>query len=176
MKIDCYCKGQWFVIYTRPNSERKVNSLMVERGITSFLPMYSVRRRWSDRIKQLMVPLFPNYLFVKCTEHEVISLSRIRGIVRFLTTEGRPVTVQESVINTLQKVIQHQPDICVLEGCQEFKKGTEIQIDKGVLAGARGIVVNSDGNTKLMVELECLNRVVSVRIPFCYVSPVPRIS
>lgn len=170
MKIDCYHKSQWCVIYTRPNSERKVSASIAEQGITSFLPMYSVRRRWSDRIKRVMVPLFPNYIFVKCTENEIVSLRRIKGIVRFLMTEGRPVIVQESVIDTLQKVIQHEPEVCALEGCLEIKRGTKIQINRGVLAGACGIVINSDGNVKLMVELECLNRIVSVTIPFSYAS------
>jgi len=36
------------------------------KGYEEFLPLYRSRRRWSDRIKELDVPLFPGYLFCRC--------------------------------------------------------------------------------------------------------------
>lgn len=33
-------------------------------GLEEFLPLYQVRRRWSDRVKVVDVPLFDGYVFV----------------------------------------------------------------------------------------------------------------
>jgi len=38
---------KWYVVYTRPKSERKVASSITEMGIESYLPMHKVVRQWS---------------------------------------------------------------------------------------------------------------------------------
>ena len=55
----------WFAVQTRPRYEKKVERLLCERGITSFLPAVYGARRWSDRLKTVTTPMLPCYLFVR---------------------------------------------------------------------------------------------------------------
>src|SRR2546421_10414546 len=56
---------QWFALVVKTQHEKMVASLLDSKGYEQFLPLYSVRRRWSDRIKQLELPLFPGYVFCR---------------------------------------------------------------------------------------------------------------
>ena len=57
--------SSWFAIETRPRCEKLVGNILENKGYELFLPMYKSRRRWSDRIKELDLPLFPGYLFCR---------------------------------------------------------------------------------------------------------------
>ena len=56
---------QWFALVVRSQHEKIVGSVLQEKGYEELLPLYSIRRRWSDRMKQLMLPLFPGYVFCR---------------------------------------------------------------------------------------------------------------
>src|SRR5262245_65794889 len=55
----------WYALKVRPRSEWMVAANLRNRGYEPFLPTYKSKRRWSDRIKTLELPLFPGYLFCR---------------------------------------------------------------------------------------------------------------
>ena len=61
----------WYVLYTKSNCEKKVAELLNKRGVETYCPINKVYRQWSDRRKQLSVPLFTSYVFVKTEEPEL---------------------------------------------------------------------------------------------------------
>src|SRR5438552_3423486 len=46
----------WFAVQTRTTHEKRVASLLDYQRYEYFLPLYTARRRWSDRIKQVELP------------------------------------------------------------------------------------------------------------------------
>jgi len=64
MKAEVSC-CPWFAVQTRSRYENLVATLLRGKGYELFLPIYKSRRRWSDRIKELELPLFPGYLFCR---------------------------------------------------------------------------------------------------------------
>jgi len=55
----------WYAVQTRARHERVVVQRFREKGLTTFLPLVTEVRRWSDRKKSVEVPLFGCYVFVK---------------------------------------------------------------------------------------------------------------
>ena len=55
----------WYVLYVKSRHERKVDDLLKENQLESFLPLVKTVRKWSDRNKIIQMPLFPSYVFVK---------------------------------------------------------------------------------------------------------------
>src|SRR4051812_30681029 len=53
----------WYALRVRSNAEHKAHNLLESMGYNVFLPTYRVRRKWSDRMKDLTLPLFSGYLF-----------------------------------------------------------------------------------------------------------------
>jgi transcription antitermination factor NusG len=61
----------WHVIYTKSKWEKKVDSLLLQRGFESWCPVQKKERQWSDRKKIIEEPLFRSYVFVKAAKEEV---------------------------------------------------------------------------------------------------------
>jgi len=54
----------WYAVYTRTRHEKCVAEHCTQRGITAFLPLYHVQRRWKQRRAEVFLPLFASYIFV----------------------------------------------------------------------------------------------------------------
>src|SRR5258706_1456039 len=55
----------WYAVCTRHQHEKSAARILEYKQFEVFLPLYKVRRRWQDRIKEISVPLFPGYVFVR---------------------------------------------------------------------------------------------------------------
>ena len=49
----------WLVIWTESRAEKKVASRIAAQGMESWLPTITERHRWSDRWREVVLPLFP---------------------------------------------------------------------------------------------------------------------
>src|ERR1043165_693362 len=58
-------KGSWFAIRVRSSKEGFVSRILRNKGYNEFLPVYRARRRWSDRVAVVELPLFPGYVFCR---------------------------------------------------------------------------------------------------------------
>ena len=58
----------WYGVRTRANHERTAATVLEAKGYEQYLPSYKVRRRWSDRIVETILPLFPGYVFCRFDE------------------------------------------------------------------------------------------------------------
>src|SRR6266550_174131 len=55
----------WFAVQTRARYENFAAKQLGGRGYEVFLPLYPCKRRWSDRMHEFEMPLFPGYLFCR---------------------------------------------------------------------------------------------------------------
>src|SRR5215813_363818 len=71
---------RWYALYTKPRHEKVVKKVLDEKGIENFLPLKRVVSRWADRKVELLVPVFPSYLFAR--------YSTIKDHYKVVTTSG----------------------------------------------------------------------------------------
>lgn len=55
----------WFALRVKSRHEQIASTVLSGKGYESFLPSYRIRRRWTDRIKETDLPLFPGYVFCR---------------------------------------------------------------------------------------------------------------
>ena len=84
---------KWYAIYTRPRWEKKVNHLLLQKGVESYCPLNKVRRKWSDRIKIIEEPLFKSYVFVKVAESDRTEIRMTDGVINFVYWNGKPAVM-----------------------------------------------------------------------------------
>jgi transcription antitermination factor NusG len=159
---DNYNSKNWYVLYTRSRCEVKVDESLQAKGITTYLPVKTTIKQWSDRKKEITQPIFPGYVFIYVTEKERLLSLEDKHVVRCLCDAGRPAVVPEWQIDSLQKMIIVNPDINVIEG---LYKGTEIEINSGPFKGIRGVVAEIDSKNHLAISIELINRTVMVSLP-----------
>ncbi|HET8963076.1 MAG TPA: UpxY family transcription antiterminator [Chitinophagales bacterium] len=150
---------RWYVVYTCPNSEKKVHTSLEQKNIISFLPLKKVTRQWSDRRKIIEIPLFPNYIFVYTTKQERFKVLDISGVSRYIMYNKCPATISENEITTLKKLIINKEAVI-----EQYLEGDKINIVDGPFNGLTGIIFERKGKTRFGVRLESINRSISVEL------------
>jgi transcription antitermination factor NusG len=95
---------KWYVLQTRSRFEKKCFEQLSLLGISVFLPMQKIKRKWSDRIKEIETPLFSGYLFIQFDEKDRYKILNTNGIVRFVSFSGIYATLSENQIETIRKI------------------------------------------------------------------------
>ena len=96
----------WNVLYTSARAEKRVFDRLTEMGIETYLPLHKVKRRWSDRIKLVEIPLFNSYVFVRCDEYKLRQLLLIYGVSRIVYYLGKPALVRDCEIDSIKEFLK----------------------------------------------------------------------
>lgn len=129
---------KWYAIYTKPRWEKKVQTLLAERGMECYCPLNKVHRKWSDRIKTVEEPLFKSYVFVRVTEEERTPVRMINGVVNFVYWLGKPAIIKEKEIDTIRKFLNEYEDIEVKQ--LVLAPDAKVEVKMGILMGKKGTV------------------------------------
>lgn len=133
-----------------------------------FLPTYRSRRKWSDRIKTLDLPLFPGYVFCRIPlEHRNLVLTT-GGVVDIVSVGRIPAPLSEQEIEAVRTVVSAKAHA---EPWPFLKIGEKVRINGGSLSGIEGILIRVKNSWRLVISVTLLERSVAVEIDAAYVSP-----
>ena len=153
----------WHAIYTKSRNEKKVAELFQRDGIDYYLPLVKRMKIWSDRKKQVEEPLFPSYVFVYISEQEHLSVLRTIGVVRFITIEGKKVSIRPVQIEAIKKYAETGEEFIANE--DDYKVGKKVKVVIGGMKGLEGKLVEILGKQRVKVEIEAIGQSVFLRIP-----------
>src|SRR5277367_345438 len=163
----------WYALQVRSRHERVVAEHLSGLDYEWFLPVCKDRKRWSDRIKQVELPLFPGYLFCRFDAQHRLPILKTPGVVQIVGYNRQPVPVDEAEIAAIQTLVSsgvpNQP-------CSFVEIGDRVEIGSGPLRGLQGILVESRGRHKFVLSVSLLQRSVAVEIDSMSVTPVRSIS
>jgi len=159
---------RWFAACTSHHHEKYVNRQLIERHITSFLPLYRHSRKWTDRRKVVDLPLFPGYIFVHIAERDRVRVLELAGVARFITLQGRPVPLEDHEIESLRSgleggvIAEPHPLLCV---------GSRVRVVRGSMTGLEGILVRKKNGTRVVVSLRAIMRSIALEIDTLELEP-----
>ena len=159
----------WYAIYTRPRHEKQVYEDLKNRNIEAFLPIYKVRRRWSDRYKIIEEPLFKNYLFVNVEyERRYHDTLRPYGAVAFVTFDGKPAQIPAPEIEAIRRLVTSE---LPYNPHPYLKIGRRVRVRSGPLEDCEGILIRKKGLTRLVLSIHLLQQSVSAEVDADSVEP-----
>ncbi|MCF3109951.1 UpxY family transcription antiterminator [Niabella sp. CC-SYL272] len=144
----------WYAIYTKPRWEKKVSKLLTDRNIVTYCPLNKVKRKWSDRMKTVWVPLLPSYLFVYIHNAEQQNVRETPGVINFVYIEGKPAIVKDFEVVRIQKFLSEFENV-ELEPFNP-QRNQRVMINQGILVEEEGRVIDLKNN-KVEVAIESLN-------------------
>jgi transcriptional antiterminator NusG len=151
----------WFAIQVRTGTEKTSTAVLQYKGYECFLPLSKSRRRWSDRIKQLDVALFPGYLFCRFDPNHRLPVLMVPGVIQVVGIGKTPIPVEDDEIAALQRVgINGLP----AQPWPYSKVGKMARIEYGPLRGLTGIVFQVKSEIKLVLSVCLLQRSVAVEV------------
>jgi transcription antitermination factor NusG len=159
----------WYVAYARPRHEKHIARQLAERGVGSFVPLYTSVRRWKDRRKRLELPLFPGYVFVQIALQCKLDLLRLPGVVDLVRFQGRPVPVLSGEIESLRQGLS---GACLVHPHPYLQAGRKVRIRGGVLQGVEGIFVRRRGQTRIVLSVSLIQRSVAIEIEEADLEPL----
>lgn len=141
---------QWFVAYTKSRGEKKLAKELEIKGIEAFCPTRIVKRKWSDRVKNVEIPLFSSYCFFKADQNSLLKAYQTRNFSRLVYWLGKPAILRAEEIEEIKAFIsKYKNDL-------EIGSGDKIHIQSGAMEGVEGIVQKKD-EKYLYLYIEKLN-------------------
>lgn len=151
----------WFALRVRSNFEFTVATQLQARGVEWYLPKYKTRRQWSDRIKEVDVPLFPGYIFCRLDLENRLTAVSTPGVVAIVSSGKTPVPVSEEEIASVERVMASG----LLAGpCPYLRTGDWVIVEKGPLAGLEGLLVQVRNAYRVVVSVHLLQRSIAAEV------------
>ena len=162
----------WYALYTRHQHEKTVARALSRKGFETFLPLYACDHRWADRTKEVSLPLFPCYVFVRGRfvgyELQIVSTP---GVYAFLLCAGRAAMIPDAEIDGVRRMVEGSLRI---EPHPFLKCGDWVRIKCGLLAGLEGILYRKKNLYRLVLSVELLQKSVAVEVDASMVERVAR--
>jgi len=159
---------QWFAVRTAIGREKSVANQLQSKGYETFLPLYSSRRQWCDRVKQLELALFPGYLFSRFDLNHRLPILVTPGVQLIVGTGKIPTPVSDAEMAALQRVIASGSPA---EPHDFLTAGRRVRIRAGALAGLEGILVDVKNSWRMVLSVELLRRSVAVEVDRAALTP-----
>lgn len=151
----------WYALHVRTRFEKVVARNLRGKGYEEFLPLYSRTNQWSDRVKQIELPLFPGYVFCRFNANDRLPILTVPGVNAIVGIGKTLVPVEPSELNAIRAVLQ-SGTFC--EPVPYLEVGQRVQVESGPLAGTEGLVVMVKNTYRLVISVNMLQRSVAVEI------------
>jgi transcription antitermination factor NusG len=151
----------WYALTVKPNHERAAAQALESKALETLLPLYRSRRRWSDRIQELDLPLFAGYVFCRfqgTQRARILSTPGVRAVVGF---GNRPAAVEDAEIRAMQALVASGLPL----GPWPFLRvGERVRVEAGPLCGVEGILTQVKDAWRVVVSIELLQRSVAAEV------------
>jgi transcription antitermination factor NusG len=162
-------ESRWYAAYTVARHEKSVAMQMEGSGIEHFLPLYRSLHRWKDRRKQVELPLFPSYVFVRLLLKDRLQVLRLPGVVQLVSCNGKPIPLPAAEIEALRSGWAGNLS---LEPYPYLKVGCRVRIYRGPLAGMEGLLVRRKEKCRVVLSIDLIARSVAAEVDEADIEPL----
>ncbi|HEX2967842.1 MAG TPA: UpxY family transcription antiterminator [Bacteroidales bacterium] len=161
---------KWYALYTKPRAEKQVYQRLVEANLESFLPLQKTIRVWSDRKKLVEKPLLTSYVFVRTNYKSFPLIYQMIGVVKFVTFEGKPVSIPQRQIDNLRLIIDSDAEVEVTTGI--LATGDNVEVVNGSLIGLTGELIKIGTHNRVVVRIDRLDQNLILKIPKAFLRKI----
>ena len=153
-------REDWYVVYSNPRKEQQAQFHLGFKGVETFFPR--LRMPAAGENKSRILPLFPNYLFVRIhVPTECYLVVWTPGVKRIVSFGDEPIPIDKGIVSFLQQ--QADAD-GVIQARTKIRRGQEVEISGGPFDGLTGIIQSPpDTKGRVKVLLKLLSRQISIK-------------
>jgi transcription antitermination factor NusG len=160
---------RWYALRTRSRHEKVVRDQLLSQGIEPLLPTVKRLSQWKDRKKEIEVPLFSGYCFVRFASDHKLPVLKTIGVVDIVGSGHSPEPIPDEeivAIKTLMtSVLPYDPHPYLHEGMQ-------VEVVRGPLQGVHGILLRKEKRHRLVLGVRLIQQAAAVEIDIADVVPV----
>ncbi len=159
----------WFALTVRSQHERSVADQLAARALEAYVPLYRSRRRWSDRVKTIELPLFPQYVFGHFGFEDRLKVIAIPSVISIVGFGGIPSPISQEEIDLVKLLVgQDRP----ITPWPFLRVGQRVRVREGPMCGIEGILVREKAAYRVVINIEMLQRAVAVELERDLLDPV----
>lgn len=162
-------RGPWHALYTRHRHEKAAARVLVNKGFEVFLPLYTTQHQWQDRVKQVSLPLFPSYLFLRGGLDRWPQIVTTPGVCEVVRCGGRPAVIPVVEIEGVKRLLASTLRV---EPHPFLKSGDWVRVKWGPLAGLEGILIRRKQVSRLVLSIAMLGQSAAVEVDAAVVERV----
>lgn len=157
----------WWVLHTRPRTEKQVARLLLRADVSFFLPLYERTRQIQRRTVRSHLPLFPGYVFLRGGDD-----ARQAALQTNLLANCLKVHDQEQLAEDLVRTYKLLASGARVTPESRLQPGMPAEIIRGPLAGCRGRVLRCGSGMRFVIEVIFLHQGASVEVEAHMVQPL----
>jgi len=147
----------WWVVYSKPRCEKKLANYSLKKEICYYLPLQNSTKVYKYRKVTFTKPLFPGYLFVKCSAEQKRELLITGFIVTFLR-----VLNEDELLNDLNQIHKGSKLGIDFKISDFIDSGTRVEIISGPFVGLTGVVKDFKNVNEVSMQVNILRKSVAV--------------
>ncbi len=161
-------QSQWYALRTKSRHEKLVRDQLEKQGIEPLLPTVRRLSQWKDRKKEIEVPLFSGYCFVRFSQQDRLPVQKISGVVEVVGSGNRPEPIPDAEIDALRMLVN---SVLPYDSHPYLHEGMAVEVVRGPLQGAHGILMRKDKRHRLVIGVRLIQQAAAVEIDAMDVVP-----
>lgn len=154
--------ADWYLVQCKVRQEERAEENLTRQGYPCLRPTFLRRKTVRGKLQTVAESLFPGYLFIQLANGaNWAPLRSTRGVLRVVSFGGTPLPIDDAIIRQLQARAEQQ-DVAA-----ELVPGQVVRIVDGPFAELEAIFVSMDGDERVVLLLNFLQREQKVRFPLC---------
>ena len=130
----------WFVAYSKTRNEFKALDFFKKLGVNAYVPAFTEKREWSDRVKKVLVPAISDYVFFETNKIDYNLVNSNPFLKNVLRRHGKAISICSKEIKTLKEALNGYSE------SNEIKTGDSVKILSGAFKNRMGLVDCIDSN------------------------------
>ena len=135
----------WFVAYSKTRNEFKALDFFKKLGVNAYVPAFTEKREWSDRVKKVLVPAISGYIFFETNKLDYNLVNSNPFLKNVLRRHGKAISICSKEIETLKEALNGYSE------SKEIKTGDSVKILSGAFKNRMGLVDCIDSNNLSML-------------------------
>jgi transcriptional antiterminator RfaH len=157
---------KWFVAHTQALKESIAAQHLLEQGFEVYVPRFKKTTRHARKIREVLAPLFPRYIFVSMDLDAACwrSINGTRGVAYVLTNNERPAEVPDQVVQSL-RAQENAEGLVSTDSLDLFVAGDRVLVLDGAFKDQTAVFECLDDKQRVQLLLSFLGREIKVSLP-----------
>jgi|SRR5579872_1194006 len=160
---------KWYALTVPYQHERQTEKALQSKGLETLVPLYRSRRHWSDRVKEVEMPLFAGYVLCQFDLAERIPVLDTPGVSRIVGFGGAMTALEDCEVAGIRRLVALKVP---LAPWPYLKAGDRVRVEHGPMRGLEGTLLRTKDALRLVIGVELLQRSISVEVEREAVIPI----
>lgn len=155
--------ARWYVAQTIAGAELRADLQLKAQRFETFFPRVKRTVRHARKLRTVLAPAFPGYLFVRLdlARDRWRSINGTFGVSRLIMAHELPMPVPDGVVETIAGYVDRNG---VAHFERDLQEGQAVKIKDGPLAEAVGKLIRMEANGRVRVLLEIMGSHIETRL------------